>query len=173
MHVETTKTMRSRHLLLVFVLSFLLWLGLTASVDPAELITGVLVAVVVTLLTTDRAPVLGAVRLTPAAPLALLRYLLAFVIALVRSNLDMARRVLSPSLPIRPSVVRVHTELTSELGRLVLANSITLTPGTLTVDVQGNELLVHWIDCPPGSDTAAITRTIAADFERHLKGFLL
>jgi multicomponent Na+:H+ antiporter subunit E len=173
MQAEPSKAQRSRHLLLVFVLSFGLWLGLTASLDPAELVAGALVAAVVTLLALDRPPVLGGVRLTPGAPVALLRYLAAFLLALVRANLDMARRVLSPSLPIRPAVVRVRTELTSELGRLVLANSITLTPGTLTVDVQGDELLVHWIDCRPGTDTAAITRAIAADFERHLKGFLL
>lgn len=165
--------MRARHLALVFLLSFGLWLALTASFDPAELIAGGLVAAVVTLLAIDRPPVLGGVRFTLGAPLALLRYLAAFTMALIRANLDMARRVLSPSLPIRPAVVRVRTELSSELGRLVLANSITLTPGTLTVDVEGDQLLVHWIDCRPGTDTAAITRAIAADFERNLKGFLL
>ena len=48
------------------------------------------------------------------------------------ANLDLARRVLTPSLPIRPAMVLVSTSLRSDLGRLVLANSITLTPGTLT-----------------------------------------
>ena len=54
----------------------------------------------------------------------------------------------------------------------MLANSITLTPGTLTVDVEGDALLVHWIDCPPGTDIATATQTIASGFERHLRGFL-
>ena len=52
-------------------------------------------------------------------------------------------------------MVRITTSLRSDLGRLVLANSITLTPGTLSVDIDGETLLVHWIDCPPGTDIGA------------------
>jgi multicomponent Na+:H+ antiporter subunit E len=55
---------------------------------------------------------------------------------------------------------------------LLLANSITLTPGTLSVDVQGGRILVHWVDCAPGDDLAAATREIAESFERHIRGFL-
>jgi multicomponent Na+:H+ antiporter subunit E len=95
-----------------------------------------------------------------------------FFVALTVANFDVARRVLAPSLPIRPAVVEVHTELRSALGRMLLANSITLTPGTLTIDVHGDRLLVHWIDCAPGTDLAAATAAIAAGFERHIKGFL-
>jgi multicomponent Na+:H+ antiporter subunit E len=95
-----------------------------------------------------------------------------FFRALVVANFDVARRVVSPSLPIRPAVVEVRTGLRSALGRMLLANSITLTPGTLTIDVEGDRLLVHWIDCPPGTDLAQATNAIAAGFERHIKGFL-
>ena len=131
-----------------------------------------MVATVVAALAADRPPVLAGVRVRLTAPLYFLSYLVVFVVALVRANLDMARRVLSPSLPIRPAMVEVQTTLQSELGRLVLANSITLTPGTLTVDVQDSRLLVHWVDCPPGTDIEAATRQIAAQFERQLLGFL-
>jgi multicomponent Na+:H+ antiporter subunit E len=84
----------------------------------------------------------------------------------------MARRVLTPSLPLRPALVRINTSLRSDLGRLVLANSITLTPGTLSIDVDDDTLIVHWVDCPPGNNVEATTREIAGDFERHLRGFL-
>jgi len=84
----------------------------------------------------------------------------------------MARRILTPSLPLNPEVVEVKTELQSDLGRLLLANSITLTPGTLTVDVKDDRLLVHWVDCRPGTDLEQATQAIAAGFERHIKGFL-
>jgi multicomponent Na+:H+ antiporter subunit E len=80
--------------------------------------------------------------------------------------------VLAPSLPINPGVVQVRTGLTSDLGRLLLANSITLTPGTLTVDVDADLLLIHWINCPPDVDMEEATRLIAADFEKHLAGFV-
>ena len=86
--------------------------------------------------------------------------------------MDVARRVLSPSLPLRPALVEVRTELHSSLGRLILANSITLTPGTLSVDVREEYLLIHWIDAPPEIDIEGATRKITSRFERHLKGFL-
>lgn len=158
--------------LLAFAVALLLWVLLVGSLDSAELAAGLLVALVVVAATGPRLAILDGVRLRPAALLHVVRYLGYFFVALVRSNVDMARRVLSPSLPLRPAVVEVATALQSPLGRLVLANSITLTPGTLSVDVKGDRLLVHWIDCPPGTDLAAATRAIAAGFERHLSGFL-
>ncbi|MEK8019066.1 MAG: Na+/H+ antiporter subunit E, partial [Candidatus Parabeggiatoa sp.] len=60
----------------------------------------------------------------------------------------------------------------SSLGKLMLANSITLTPGTLTVDVVENRLQVHWVDSTPGEDLESATRAIADSFERHLREFL-
>jgi multicomponent Na+:H+ antiporter subunit E len=155
-----------------FVFSFLFWLLLVGSLDPQELLAGLVVAGAVAMLTLGRPSVLAGIRLSPRAPVAFLSYLAALLIALVRANLDMARRVLTPSLPLRPALVRVNTSLRSELGRLVLANSITLTPGTLSIDIEDDTLIVHWVDCPPGSNVEATTREIAGDFERHLRGFL-
>jgi multicomponent Na+:H+ antiporter subunit E len=59
------------------------------------------------------------------------------------SNVDVVRAILSPRLPIQPHFLRVRTRQSTDLGKVILANSITLTPGTVTVDVQGDELLVH------------------------------
>jgi hypothetical protein len=69
--------------------------------------------------------------------------------------------------------VEVHTDLKSPLGKLLLANSITLTPGTLTVDIIGDRMWIHWIDITPGADLAHATRAIAEEFERLLKEFVL
>lgn len=160
------------HYLFAFLASGLLWLLLVGSLDPQEMLLGAAVALLVTLISAPHLGLFTGVRVTPQAPLHLLRYLRQFGIALVRSNLDVARRVLAPSLPIRPAVVEIETQMESALGRLLLANSITLTPGTLVVDVNANRLFVHWIDCPPGTDLAEATRLIAGDFERSLKGFL-
>ena len=190
--------MLSRHLqqfALAFIFAFVFWLLLVGSIDRNEMVAGVLVAAASAVLTLGRAPILNGIRLTPTAPLSFLAYLGSLLVALLRANLDMARRVLSPALPIRPAMVRITTSLRSDLGRLVLANSITLTPGTLSVDIDvwgpawvdwreddgaiGWAPLgpdgygsVGWIDCPPGTDIAAATQTIAGDFERHLRGFL-
>ena len=51
--------------------------------------------------------------------------------------------------------------------------TITLTPGTLTVDVVDNRLLVHWVYRPPGTDIQQATEKIASTFERHLSRFLI
>ncbi len=150
----------------------LLWLLLAGSLRPDELVAAAAVALLVTLIAGPRLAVLSGVRLTPVAPLHLLLYLWTFLVALIRSNLDMARRVLSPSLPIRPGVVEVETRLQSPLGRMLLANSITLTPGTLSIDIVGDRILVHWIDCPPGTDLVRATKAISESFERHISGFL-
>jgi len=59
------------------------------------------------------------------------------------SNIDVVRAILSPGPPIQPHFLRVRTRQPTDLGKVILANSITLTPGTVTVDVRGDELLVH------------------------------
>jgi multicomponent Na+:H+ antiporter subunit E len=155
-----------------FLFAFVFWLLLVGSLDRQELVAGLLVATAVAALTLGRSPVLAGIRLSPLAPLSFVGYLGVLLVALLRANLDMARRVLSPSLPIRPAMVRISTSLRSDLGRLVLANSITLTPGTLSVDLLDDRLLVHWIDTTPGTDIESATRAIAESFERHITGFL-
>ena len=62
---------------------------------------------------------------------------------IILANFDVARRVLAPSLPISPTMVRLKASQTSDLGQVIYANSITLTPGTVSVDVENGEILVH------------------------------
>jgi multicomponent Na+:H+ antiporter subunit E len=161
-----------QHYALAFALCWLAWLLLAGQLNAQELIAGGVVALGVTLISGPHLAVFTGVRFTPAAPFHLAGFLLVFLRSLVYANLDMARRVLSPSLPIRPAVVEVETQLQSVLGRLLLTNAITLTPGTLSVDVHENRLTVHWVDCPPGLDMPGQTRAIVSGFERHLRGFL-
>jgi len=68
-----------------------------------------------------------------------------FFLAMARANLDVAYRVITGK--IRPGIVRFQPHLRTDFGRTLLANSITLTPGTLTVDVDDDtgEFYVHWI----------------------------
>jgi len=70
-----------------------------------------------------------------------LKYLGLFTRELVKSNLDVARRVVSPEVRINPGIVEIKTRLKHPTYRLVLANSITLTPGTLTVDMMADTLM--------------------------------
>lgn len=73
-------------------------------------------------------------------------YLPFFFVSLAKANIDVAYRVITGR--INPGIVRIKPGLNSDLGRTVLGNSITLTPGTLTVDIdkETGDLFVHWIN---------------------------
>ena len=62
---------------------------------------------------------------------------------IVEANIEVTRLVLDPKLPIRPRMIRIEANQETSLGRVILANSITLTPGTVSVDMQGNRIWVH------------------------------
>jgi multicomponent Na+:H+ antiporter subunit E len=158
--------------LIAFGSCFLLWLLLTGTLAADEVLTGLAVSALIPLLAGERLRIFDGLRLRPGTPWYLLRYLGYFIAALVRANLDVARRVLTPQLPLHPAVVEVETALQSDLGRLLLANSITLTPGTLSVDIREQRLLVHWIDSRMGEDLEAATSAIAAGFEQRLQEFV-
>jgi multicomponent Na+:H+ antiporter subunit E len=166
--------MQKQAVLLRYVTAFILitaiWLMMANKLDTAELFTGVLVSLLVVLLAAPHFTFLDDIKFTRDMPLYLIRFVFVFVRALIEANIDMARRVLSPSLPIYPAVVEVHTELRSSLGKLLLANCITLTPGTLTIDVVGDTLQIHWIDARDAMDIEHATRQIAERFEKQLMG---
>jgi multicomponent Na+:H+ antiporter subunit E len=84
----------------------------------------------------------------------ILTYWLWLAVEIVKANLDVARRVLDPKLPIHPMLIRVKASQASELGQVIYANSITLTPGTVSMVVEDGEILVH-----------AIAKEMAADLE--------
>jgi multicomponent Na+:H+ antiporter subunit E len=70
-------------------------------------------------------------------------YALWLVRQIIESNLDVSRRILTPSLPIRPTVIRIKSLQRTDLGRVILANSITLTPGTVSIELRGDKITVH------------------------------
>lgn len=73
------------------------------------------------------------------------RFSMWLLVEIVKSSLEVFRLVLDPKLPISPTVVEIEAEPEGEVGQVLLANSITLTPGTVTLDVFDNRLLVHCI----------------------------
>ena len=70
---------------------------------------------------------------------------------IIEANLDVAKRILNPKLPIDPMIVRVKTSQRSELGQVIYANSITLTPGTVSMRVTEDFILVHAIAPQPAA----------------------
>ncbi len=95
-------------------------------------------------------------------------YLPIFLWECVKANIDVAYRVLSPRMPIKPGIVKVRTGLKTDIAKTFLANSITMTPGTLSVDIKGDVLYIHWIYVRD-EDMEKATQIIVSKFEKHLK----
>ena len=74
------------------------------------------------------------------------KYVLLLLKEICKANLTVCRLILSRREVVEPVLVKVHTDLKTETARVILANSITLTPGTITVSLRDQELLVHCLD---------------------------
>lgn len=94
--------------------------------------------------------------------LALGRYWVWLLKEIVNANLDVTRRVLRPSLPISPTIVFLETTQRSDVGRVIHANSITLTPGTVSIDVEGTIIEVHCLskEAAQGLQTGEMDRRV-------------
>ena len=165
-HVATPGQLRNTAVL--FLTLMLFWMMLVNTTAFDSLMVGAVVSLTIALLYRDGLSFFTEFRATPEAFVAGFFYYGYFFRQLIRSNFRLAAIVLSPALPIRPGIVKVHTRLKSRMGRLMLANSITLTPGTLTVEVEGEYLYVHWVTADV-TDIEGATAEIAAGFERYLE----
>ncbi len=151
-----------------WLLMFLVWYGFTTTFAAPELITGIIVSFLVTMITARVFQCCGLDILLPNKLFYVVKYIFVFLIALLKANFDVARRVINPKLPINPGIVEFETTLTNDFAKMVLANSITLTPGTLTVDLVDNKYFIHWIDVET-EDPEEARKAIAGDFEKVLK----
>ena len=134
--------------LAVFFTCVVAWMLLAGQFRVIDFVFASLGAAFVTLINRDLEQLSEVVRNGPG----LLRYLPWLLREIWLANLQVIRIVLHPRLPVDPVLVRVSTRLSSDLARTVFANSITLTPGTITIEVGPDEFLVH-----------ALTRTAAED----------
>ena len=154
--------------LLCILFTLGLWLALTWSLDAREALVGVMMAILVATLLAHIYPENLHKVFNPRRWFFLLLYIPYFLFLCVKSNLDVAYRVLHPDMPIRPGIVKVRTTLRSEMAKTFLANSITLTPGTMSVDIEGQDLYIHWINVR-GEDPEAHTASIVRPFEGLLR----
>jgi len=163
MKVET----KSR--IVVFSLSLLVWILITTVFSIPSLVAGIIMALITAifagemLIVTERKFHLKRVWYT-------IEYLFKFTWELIKANFNVAYIVIHPLLPIKPGIVKVKTKLKRDSALTMLANSITLTPGTLTVDIDvDNQILyVHWIDVK-STDIERTTKDIGGRFEKLLE----
>jgi len=151
-----------------FILVFATWLLLNSSLAVEYIVSGVIVATFLAVWSSLRFPVFKNVKMSPKSFFSFIIFTLVFLFELLKSNFDVAKRVLSPSLPINPGIISVKTKLTDPVARMLLANAITLTPGTFTIEMEGDTFFIHWIDAGiPDADQKS--KDIVRKFEKYLE----
>lgn len=156
--------------IILFLLALLIWSFLTWPPDPQHLIVGILVSGFVSFMTGDMFIKRPHLFKSINRYLWFLYYVPLFIWECIKANIDVAYRVCHPDLPIKPGIVKVKTTLKSDTGLTFLANSITLTPGTMSVDIDAEKgfLYIHWIDVKD-KDIEKSTQIIVKTFEDILK----
>ena len=157
--------------ILLFFAAFLIWCLFYWVPDGAHLLVGVGVAGIVAFTMGDvviqRPHLLGHPR---RFFYFFFHYVPVFLWEVLKASIDVAYRVIHPELPLAPGIVKVKTTLRSDIAFTLLANSITLTPGTMSVDIDKDRavLYVHWIDVR-SRDIEAATKIIVDRFENILR----
>jgi multicomponent Na+:H+ antiporter subunit E len=154
--------------MLLFTTLFLFWVWLNTSLAADVLVIGLIAAFVIAVMFRDGLSAFSDLHPTPRAIGYSVLYLFFFFKELIKSNLNLAAIVLTPALPLTPGIVKVRTRLKSRMGRMLLANSITLTPGTLTVEMTGEWLYIHCVTVD-STDIELATANIVAGFEHYLE----
>jgi multicomponent Na+:H+ antiporter subunit E len=160
--------------LIYFVLAFIIWIlaawpFVDGKIDLQVVVAGLIVAFIVAILFHEILPKEHHVFISPIRVFWFLVYVPVFFYYVIKANFDVVYRALHPKMPIKPGIVKIKTNLKTESGITALANSITLTPGTLTVDLTDDGYLyVHWIYVR-SDDVEQATKYIAQRFEWFIK----
>ena len=132
-------------LLFIFLLGF--WFILSTKIDFTIAIIGFFASLLVVFYNFDL--IFNDQEVTKLTLRSLISFVaLCFVLLknIVKSNIEVAKIVLNPKLPIKPGFVKIRNPLKKELNQALYANAITLTPGTLSVDVDQDFILVHGLN---------------------------
>lgn len=130
----------------LIVLCFVLYLAITANLEPANWAAGLLMSVAIALIIRPASEPLSLRRL-PAALLNLVVYVSWLSVDIIRNGIRVARIVLDPQLPIKPGILAIKSEMRTELGRALNAHAITVTPGEQVIEVDDNgTLYTHCLD---------------------------
>ncbi|OFW56153.1 MAG: hypothetical protein A2W01_09350 [Candidatus Solincola sediminis] len=136
-----------RRKLLLFAVLFLFWIVLTATLAANDIVLGAISSALVAGITMLLFGQALDDRFTPRVLLKLPWFILRLIWEIIKANIDVAKIILNPKLPVDPRIVQYRTYLPDDLPRTFFADSITLTPGTVTVDIEDNLLSVHCL-CP-------------------------
>ena len=160
-----------------FIVCFAFWVLVTWAFTVQELAAGAVVSLAVALFSSRFFIHEKAFWLfNPAKFFGLLIYIPVFLCELVKANWDVAKRCYGGCKNVNPGIVKIPVDVESEYGQSMLANSITLTPGTITMEITEEDeqtyYYVHWIDvtAPSGKEAGdAIKGTLEKGVRRVFK----
>ena len=152
----------------LFIVSFLFWLLLTLSINFSNIIVGLTAALITTLVFGKYFVTHASKLLQPQRYFWLLVYLIIFIWECLKANIEVAYRVLHPAMPIKPGIVKVKLNVKNDFARMMLANSITMTPGTISVDIVDDYIFIHWIYVS-SDDPAEYSQKVSGRFEHYIK----
>jgi len=155
--------------LILFLSIYVMWLGLTWPPEPQHVFTGIIVACIVAYLLGDVFVKRPHIFAHPKRYLWFLYFILVFVLEYIKASLEAIFIIIQPRINIKPGIVKVKTKLKTDVGLTFLANAITLTHGTLSVDIdkKAGFIYIHWIDVK-AQDVEKATKIIVKRLENIL-----
>lgn len=165
---DSNDTFKLKNFIYLFFLLLIIWVILTNSFQWQEFGLGIFISLVLSIFLSKNYTQLGLPPFSFKRLIYIIAYVFVLFIEITKANFDVAYRVIHPKMPIQPGVVVIKTSLKQDMAKLILANSVTLTPGTFTLDIKGDELLIHWINVR-SEDIEESTKNIGERFEKYLK----
>jgi len=150
-----------------FCLLLLFWVMLSGY-HWHSIVLGSIVSISAYLLFHSRLRVMDPLKYSLSSLIGLVGFLGIFLYNLLKSNFDVASRVIKPHLPISPGIIEVKTSLSSDIAKMMLSYAITLTPGTLVIESIGESIFIHCIDVHAQTEKGGAERTIRT-YERWLQ----
>lgn len=152
----------------MFLVYFALWIIFNGNITPEICIFGILIAALLFAFTCKFMDYSIKKELWAYRKLGkLLQYVFVLVIEVIKANLGVIHLILTQKEEIQPALVSFHSDLKSPVTQTLLANAITLTPGTITVTLENGDYMVHCLDesLAEGMDRSVFAE-LAADIER-------
>lgn len=152
---QREKRTKTAKFAMTFCLLFAFWLLLSGKFDLFHITLGVICSIFVSWFSYDL--LFANIRLGDTWTIfrRFVMYIPWLLYEIIISNFHVASLALRPKMPISPRIIRFKSKLESDISYVTLANSITLTPGTVTMDIEGDELVVHALDRKVAEDLDA------------------
>ena len=155
-------------MLSLWIVLFAVWMVANSTLAVEVAILGAVITLALAYVFSSTSDAWRRIRWTPSGLYHFLAYSGTFLVELVKANIAMMRVVYARRIDIHPGIVKIRTKLKSPIGRLALANTIALTPGSLVLDIKGATLYIHWLDVQT-TDLDKATEALAGPFETHLE----